>query len=251
MRNPIRPAGDSEAVWRQTIERRLRALETRAPGGFSGDGETTFLRGGRDLQVVDGDIVIDGGQLLAGPTTVDASGVSITGAPVQLDGDGLDIGSGLVQVDEDGLRVGSDVEIDADGLHVEGGDVRAIDVASDEASDTGVTLTTTMTQRAAFTLNVPSWATAISVICFAVVQSSDGGFGPLGIRASARIDDVNDGEGQSDTDGLATQALHITEKTLTTFGSTIECSVYAGRNSGSGNPTNATVSVRARALFLR
>lgn len=191
------------------------------------------------------------GAVIEGATLIGEiiDGATITGSTIT--GSTLNAGSGLVVIDSSGITVGSDVVLDSAGLHVNGGDVRAIDVASDEASATGVTLSTTMSDKANFTLAVPTWASSISIICFATVQSSDGGFGPLGVRAQARIDDVDDGGAQTDTDGLATLAVHITEKTLVTFGSTVKCSVYAGRNGGSGDPTNATVSVRARALFLR
>lgn len=161
------------------MERRLDALERSRTGGFSADGTTTFLRGGRDLRVVDGDVVIDGGQLLA---------VSGTTTRTQLDRDRLRLnradGSRQVEVtpagglrvyaangttllttiDGDKVQVGSDVVLDSAGLKISGVLQRAtlVDARGDSAISS--TSAASFTAITSVTHPVPSGVTSATVM---------------------------------------------------------------------------------------
>jgi hypothetical protein len=168
----------------RSVERAIRDLQQTAPGGFSGDGKTTFLRGGRSLEVLGGSIKVSeagsfqivaaDGELLAefdkdavtffdaagDPIAIlDRDGVDIGNGLTILNADGLDIASGLVVIDGLGMTVGTDVEIDTDGLKIDGVLQPAIEPQRRSDQNVSVSLTTTFANILTMAFDPPPWAT--------------------------------------------------------------------------------------------
>lgn len=169
------------------LEAAVRRLEQARPGALSADAENTYLKSGSLILSEDGSFAIrsDDGQLLADfdkdavtfydnnedPLAVlDRSGVSVGDAPVVLDEDGLDIGNGLTVVDALGLAVGSDVEIDADGLKINGLLQPDLRVLTDSAAS-NPDLTTSEATVNEVQLSIPSFADEVSLMTFARLRA--------------------------------------------------------------------------------
>lgn len=107
MRNAIRPPSDDLALRFADIERRFRALETRAPGGISSGPDVSYLRD-RDFRVIGGTISVE-----------DSGDIVVSGGSIHVEdnGDVVVSDGGNVQVGDDGDVVvdGGQIVVNADG----------------------------------------------------------------------------------------------------------------------------------------
>jgi hypothetical protein len=138
------------------------------------------------------------------------------------------------------------VVLDASGLDVGGGDVIATYTDVKEASTTldAVTLTDTMQEFTNTSFALPSWVASAKVLAIATILGRNTTAGQIGIRASARVNDVDDGLVQSDAPaGTRHQAVHVDEATINTAvdGFTVQISAYGQRNGGSNIDGTAAV----------
>lgn len=159
-------------------------------------------------------------------------------------------GGGLKIYDTNGTT--EKVVLDSGGLTIDGGQARALDVSTDSSGAvTGVALTTTETELASTTLTPPSWATSAIVIGLANVQGTDEGNGPLGLEAGCRIDDVDLGARQADSNGLRVSVMHPAFSLVDPIGASVKVSCYGERVGGSGDLSNVGAWVWATAIWLR
>lgn len=237
-----RPANgmERESLWRQEIERRLRALESTAPGGFSADGTTTFLRSGRDLEVTGGDIIIDGGRVIAGPTTMNASGVSV----------------GPTTLNASGLQVGSNVLVNSTGLHVAGGLVQAVwaDVAEELSENDSINSDPIDNQEVnSYTIDPPNWVQSLFVVAFGSFQVTqntvqdivtrarvDAG-GPSAVASTNTQHKHDAGVGQTST--VTTMQAQIVP--LSPAGRAVVCKQYSRVSTGTSTSNRSRLTIVA------
>lgn len=185
----------------------IRSLQTAQRGGISGDGVTTYLRD-QDFRVIggtihvedNGDIVIVGGQLVAGPTILDASGV----------------------------RVGDNVFIDSDGLKI-GGILQPALAVLTEAASSNPTVGTSITTVNEIEFTIPPWANEVSLIIIARAQNTNAPSGNWGFF-NALVNDVGGLDASTDdfvrveSSGISINSSTVALSTsVLSPGSTVTC----------------------------
>jgi hypothetical protein len=219
------------------------------------DGTTHRVTADQDGILVAGAPVLldgDGLDIGSGLVVVDDTGLTVGSAPVVIDSDGLDIGNGLVVVDSDGLRVGTDVEIDATGLHVEGGLVQGLWFYANRVFAVDTSLGTSFTTIGTLNIDPPSWVEVL-----AIEATGNGQMGNVsGSTQNFILQTTIEGETPA---FRATTVEHNTTrthsamvsatKTLSPAGQDIDVTVEARVNSGT-NATNA-ISLNVQAFGVR
>ena len=182
-------------------------------------GDAVVVRHAEVLE--DGDIIISGGQLTAGPTEVDA----------------------------DGIRVGDNVELDAEGLHIGGILQPAIESLRGEDAANNESLTTSFTTVNQVVLTIPSFATVVDVVAWARIQvlnTSGSGYDVIN-QVVLDVDGQDDAaSARHTTPDNQTQSVQVQRSArITSPGSTITVNQNVRLSAGSNSSNQSRLSVFA------
>ena len=103
-------------------------------------------------------------------------------------------------------------------------------------------LTTTLTEVATITIDVPSWVAQVSVFAIANAQMTNSSGGAQAINASAQVNDSLSGaRTQSVVDGTVGSVDHVSAVDLIVPGTSVDVSVYASVSTGTNSVNNGAV----------